>query len=410
MLAIPSYFTLTGQSELFFISFSVITLGSLFWGLYAGALIDGFNRKDVFLGTNFIEGLIVLAVATLGFSEQLPPILIILVFTATYYGYHIHYPNLYAFVQEISEPKDYVKVTTYIEIVGQFTSMGSAALGAILLNGIDGNGPQQMFGITVNLPFHLEKWSLHEIFMLDGLTYLLSFVLILFIKYRPTKNVIFSEDGNLSERLKSGFVYLKQNPYVTIFGICAFSTFIIILVEIFCLLSLYVYNHLNQTPIVLGLSEFMYASGSLVSGFIIHRVLSSMPVPKSIIILTLLTTLGFYICAFSQNLYVFFFVCLLIGFTNSGSRIFRVSYLFRLIPNNLTGRINSIFNVINTVFRMIFILIFCLPFFHVGSNVQYAYLILGTFTLAASIILIALYNKFIAMTADIQTAEIGDSH
>jgi MFS family permease len=238
MLAIPSYFTLHDQSELFFIFFSIITLGSLFWGLYAGALIDGFNRKDVFLGTNFIEGLIILAVAILGFSETLPPILIILVFSVTYFGYHIHYPNLYAFVQEISDPKDYLKVTSYIEIVGQFTSMASAALGAILLNGLDSNETYQILGSTVSFPVHINPWPLHEIFLLDGITYAISFILIIFIKYRPSKNVVFSEEGDLNERLKSGFKYLIDNPYVTIFGICAFSIFIIILVEIFCLLSL----------------------------------------------------------------------------------------------------------------------------------------------------------------------------
>lgn len=408
MLAIPSYFTLNGQSELFFVFFSIITLGSLFWGLYAGALIDGFNRKDVFLGTNFIEGLIILAVAVLGFSETLPPILIILVFTATYYGYHIHYPNLYAFVQEVSDPKDYLKVTSYIEIVGQFTSMGSAALGAMLLNGLDATEPIHFLGWVVHIPIHIKAWSLHEIFLLDGLTYIVSFLIILFIKYRPSKNVVFSEEGDLNDRLKSGFKYLKDNPYVTIFGICAFSTFIIILVEIFCLLSLYVYNHLHQTPSVLGLSEFMYASGSLVSGFMIRKVLNSMPIPKSIIILTFLTTIAFFICSITQNLYVFFFISFLIGFTNSGSRIFRVSYLFRLIPNELTGRVNSIFNVINTVFRMIFILIFCMPFFHDASNVRFAYLILGGFTFISGMILVFMYKKFIEMTAKI--APSGDGH
>lgn len=409
MLAIPSYFTLNNQSEMFFIFFSIITLGSLFWGLYAGALIDGFNRKDVFLGTNFIEGLIILAVAVLGFTETLPPILIVLVFTVTYYGYHIHYPNLYAFVQEISDPKDYLKVTSYIEIVGQFTSMASAALGAMLLNGIDATEPLHFMGWTLNIPIHIEAWPLHKIFLLDGITYVLSFALILFIKYRPSKNVVFNEEGDLNERLKSGFKYLRDNPYVTIFGICAFSTFIIILVEIFCLLSLYVYNHLHQTPSALGLSEFMYASGSLVSGVIIRKVLSSMSIPKSIIILTLLTTVAFYICAMTQNLYVFFLVSFLIGFTNSGSRIFRVSYLFRLIPNELTGRVNSIFNVINTMFRMVFILIFCLPFFHDASNVRFAYLILGSFTLLSAIVLISLYNKFIDLTSNIKVSS-GEEH
>lgn len=402
MLSIPSYFTLHNQSVLFLVFFGIITLGSLFWGLYAGALIDGFNRKDVFLGTNFIEGLIILSVAALGFSEQLPPVLIILVFTVTYYGYSIHYPNLYAFVQEISDPKDYLKVTSYIEIVGQFTSMGSAAMGAVLLNGLDVSETYHLFGHSFHIPFHFDKWELHEIFLLDGITYIASFILIIFIRHRPAKNVIFTDEGDLNARLQLGYEYMKRNPLVTIFGICSYSTFIIILVEIFCLLSLYIYNHLGQNPDVLGMSEFMYATGSLVSGFLIRKLLSSMPVPRSIIILTFLTTAAFYMCAVSNAVWIFFLISFIIGFTNAGSRIFRVSYLFKLIPNELTGRVNSIFNVINTLFRILFILIFCFPFFHKGSNVTYAYAILGTFTLGAGTVLLVLYKRLILITENLE--------
>ncbi|HEX8548937.1 MAG TPA: MFS transporter [Cytophagaceae bacterium] len=406
MLAIPSYFTLHNQSVLFLVFFGIITLGSLFWGLYAGALIDGFNRKDVFLGTNFIEGLIVLAVAILGFSEVLPPVLIILVFTVTYYGYHIHYPNLYAYVQEISDPKDYLKVASYIEIVGQTTSMASAAMGAVMLNGVDYSKVITFAGSTYNFHIFLGHWELHEIFLVDGLTYLVSFILILFIKHKTTKTVEIVDEGDLNDRLKTGYDYLRKNPLITIFGICSYSTFIIILVEIFCLLSLYIYNHLGEKPGVLGLSEFMYAGGSLLSGFIISKLLSKMPVPKSIIILTFMTTAAFFLCAVSDAVWLFFLISFVIGFTNSGSRIFRVSYLFKLIPNELTGRVNSIFNVINTMFRMVFILVFCFPFFHEGSNVTYAYAILGCFTLTAGIILLFLYKRLLQITEDINDAPV----
>jgi DHA3 family macrolide efflux protein-like MFS transporter len=402
MLSIPSYFTLNNQSVLFLIFFGIITIGSLFWGLYAGALIDGFNRKDVFLGTNFIEGLIVISVAMLGFSEVLPPVLIILVFTVTYYGYNIHFPNLYAFVQEVSDPKDYLKVTSYIEIVGQFTSMGSAAMGAMLLNGFRLEESYHLLGNNYIIGFDIPKWELHEIFLLDGITYIISFILIFFIQHRPTKNLVNIDEGDLNSRLKLGYDYLKKNPLVTIFGICSYSTFIIILVEIFCLLSLYIYNHLHQHPDVLGMSEFMYATGSLVSGFLIRKLLSTMPIPKSIIILTFLTTAAFFLCSVTSSVFIFFLISFVIGFTNAGTRIFRVSYLFKLIPNELTGRVNSIFNVINTLFRVFFILIFCIPFFHHGSNVTYAYLILGSFTLIAGIILLILYKRLIIMTHGIE--------
>ncbi|MBC7486506.1 MAG: hypothetical protein H7282_07125 [Cytophagaceae bacterium] len=56
------------------------------------------------------------------------------------------------------------------------------------------------------------------------------------------------------------------------------------------------------------------------------------------------------------------------------------------------------FNVYTTLFRMVFILAFAFTFFSQGSNVTYAYAILGTFTLVAGLILIILYPKFLKLT------------
>ena len=47
---------------------------------------------------------------------------VVFVFGITIFNYNIHYPNLYAFGQEITEPKNYGKLNSYIEVQGQVTS------------------------------------------------------------------------------------------------------------------------------------------------------------------------------------------------------------------------------------------------------------------------------------------------
>lgn len=414
MLSIPWYFAGQNQSSLFNIFYALVTLGSLFWGLYAGALVDGFNRKDVFLGTNFIEGLIVLSIASLGFKEfaspelrdhALPTALIVMVFATTFFGYIIHYPNLYAFAQEISDPKDYTKVTSYIEIVGQSTAIASAALGVFLLEGVDSIETIPFIG---TFPLKIEKWELHEIFLLDGITYILSFIMIIFIKYKPVKNLAQFDEGDLKDRLKSGYDFLLQNKLVTIFGVCSYSIFIVLLVERFGLLPVYVKNNLQEGGDVLSFSEVMYASGSLLAGFMVGGFLTKMPIPKSIIIFIFFTSAGFFISAFIDESIIFYAVSFLFGIANAGSRIFRISYLFMLVPNELTGRVNSMFNVITTVFRLTFILAFSLPFFAKESNIKFAYATLGIFTLSAAAVLIFLYKKLLALTEGISDAEPGN--
>jgi len=411
MLSIPWYFAGQNQSSLFNIFYALVTLGSLFWGLYAGALVDGFNRKDVFLGTNFIEGLIVLSIASLGFKEfaspelkdhALPTALIVMVFATTFFGYIIHYPNLYAFAQEISDPKDYTKVTSYIEIVGQSTAIASAALGVFLLEGVDTIETIPFIGA---LPLKIEKWELHEIFLLDGITYILSFIMIIFIKYKPVKNLAQFDEGDLKDRLKSGYDFLANNRLVTVFGVCSYSIFIVLLVERFGLLPIYVKNNLQEGGDVLSFSEVMYASGSLLAGFMVGGFLTKMPIPKSIIIFICFTSVGFFISTVIDESIIFYVVSFMFGIANAGSRIFRISYLFMLVPNELTGRVNSMFNVITTVFRLTFILLFSLPFFSRESNITLAYATLGFFTLSAGIVLIVLYKRLLALTEGLSDAE-----
>src|SRR5690606_31913005 len=134
-------------------------------------------------------------------------------------------------------------------------------------------------------------------------------------------------------------------PLISLFGACSFAILIVVLVQIFALLPIYVTNHLNATGDVLATTEFMYGLGSLISGFAIGQILKRMSIPISIIILTFLTAFAFLLAAFTQSVAFYYVFALIIGFTNSGSRIFRVSYLFGLIPNAIMGRVNSMFNV-----------------------------------------------------------------
>jgi MFS family permease len=376
--------------------YAVVTILSLFWGLYAGALVDGFNRKDVFLGTNFIAGLIILCIASLGFKERvLPEELIVLVFTITFFGYYIHYPNLYAFAQEITEPKHYTKVTTNIEIVGQTTSIAAAALAVILLKGVYISGVYPVIG-SVNIT--IEAWDIYEIFLMDGLAYMGSFLVIIFIKYEPIKMVFDYDEAPLLERLKTGYDYLAKNPLISLFGLCSYAIFIIVLVQIFALLPVYVQNHLKEEGDVLAITEFMYATGSLFSGFIIGKILRKLPIPKSIIILTFLTAVAFFMAATTRHILVYYLFALIVGFTNSGSRIFRVSYLFGLIPNTIMGRVNSMFNVYSTFIRAGFLIAFSLPFFNRGSNILWAYMALAAYAVVSAIILIFIYDKVLKLT------------
>jgi MFS family permease len=126
IIAIPWYITSSsglGLQNEWIKVFLGITICILGWILYAGTLIDKYNRKKIFLINSIVECIMLLSIALIGFYlGHLPAYLAIIAFAGIFFSFVVHYPNLYAFAQEITEPKYYHKITSWIEIQGQTTS------------------------------------------------------------------------------------------------------------------------------------------------------------------------------------------------------------------------------------------------------------------------------------------------
>ena len=389
MLAIPWYFAQQNNSSQFNLIFGIVTFANIFWGLYAGTLVDRFPRKSLFLGTNLIEGSVLLSVALIGWSMgSLPLALIILAFTITVFGYRIHYPNLYAFAQEITAPEHYTRVTSYIEIVGQSTNVIAGALAVVLLEGLK-------FQLTTFLGvinIDIEAWKIYEIFTLDAITYFISVVLIIFIRYIPDKK--FEVDrGALWQRLNSGFKWLRDHPMVFTFGFFTHSIFVVMLVSLFAVMPLYITNYLESGGEVFGTMEVLYGLGALMAGIFISRWTHRLSKVGTIIWLMFLTTAMLLLCTFTRLIPIYFVVGFVIGFANAGTRVLRVSYLFNRIPNHIIGRVNSVFSVTNILMRTFFVMIFALSFFNQGINIIYAYVILAAFTFLSGLVLYFNYGN-----------------
>lgn len=184
MLAIPWYFAdVLKQSSTFGIMYGTATILSLFWGLYVGTLIDKYSRKNIFLTISIVGTLFIGSIAAFGFyNNGLSAIGIGAVFCYTMFVYNIHYPTLYAFGQEISDKKDYRKINSLIEVQGQSTSIIAGALAAVLITGINTDFLAKL-GLESFDFLLIEPWQMHEIFLLDAVTYALALGLISLIKY-----------------------------------------------------------------------------------------------------------------------------------------------------------------------------------------------------------------------------------
>jgi len=77
----------------------------------------------------------------------------------------------------------------------------------------------------------------------------------------------------------------------------------------------------------------------------------------------------------------------LLGVTNAGVRIQRITYLLNNVPNHVYGRANSIFFLSHIFFRVSFLLSFSFPFFLTGNNIIFAFIIFTIFLIASAVVL-----------------------
>ena len=395
MIAIPWYFVeVVGRPEVFATAYLFITFATLFWGLYAGTLIDRYSRKNLFILINLVCGLIIGVVAISGFfSSNMNDLLVILVFATTIFNYNVHYPNLYAFGQEITEKSNYGKLNSYIEIQGQSTSILAGAFAALLLTGTI-NKSMNLGGFTINFPFEIQPWGIHEIFLMDAITYMIVILIFMQIKYsRIVTDKV--EVGTLFNRLKNGISYLKKHPLIFRFGLASYMLFAFLLVEIHILLPTYVHDFLQGKGDIYASAEVYYSLGAILAGVFVIRFFRNKNPIFGIILLMLIVSFAFAGMTFIKSLWYFFIANLILGLTNAGVRILRTTYLFNHIPNNIIGRTNSVFNSLNIMVRMCLIGLFAMPFFLTNDNVRWGYLVGAVMVILAIVPLLLHYKSLV---------------
>ena len=392
MLAIPWYLIQqSGGKQLNASMVAVVTLLALFWGLYAGTLVDKYNRKRIFLALTSIDSIFLIGIAWWTWeTEEVPFLLIAWIYTLTIFTYNVHYPNLYAFVQELFEPEYYAKVNSAIEIQGQTTGFIGMMLGGILLDG------------TMHIDWWPEAWrftpwSLQEIFLLDGSTYVVAFFLLSQISYKPGPNKQ-TDRGNIVERLRQGFIYLLERKELLLFGVASHVIFFSLLVVIQVLGPIYVKDYLQEAAIVLSSLKGVYSLGAITAGILGFSVLVRRThLIKQIIALLFTAGIIYLLWGLSRSVLITLVGAYLVGICNAGTRIQRITYLVRIVPNRVIGRVNSIFTVINVLMRVSFISLLAIPFFSAednGENIIYACMMLSGIMVVAALVLMANFSKF----------------
>jgi hypothetical protein len=237
---------------------------------------------------------------------------------------------------------------------------------------------------------------MEDIFALNALTYFVAILLVSMIKYRPPARDHIPS-GSIFKRLSAGIEYLRKNPSLFAFGNYSYSIFVVLMVQVFMLLPLYVSNHLQRDTDVFASAEIYYSLGAMLAGIFVRRVFANVKIIDSVISLMFLTTAVFLMAAFTKSVAICYLFSFAIGITNAGARVLRTTWLFTHISNDIIGRTNGVFNVINILLRSAFLLLFSIAWFSEGSNVIWSYVICGVFVMLSGLLLLK-SRKRIEMT------------
>jgi DHA3 family macrolide efflux protein-like MFS transporter len=387
MIAIPWYFTATlGWQSSFGIFYGILTLISTVWSIYAGTLIDKYNRKNIQIVYSFLGFLLMSLAALAGYFENIPLWLVSgVAFAFTILLYNIHYMNIYSIAQEISPPEYYNKIISYLEVQGQATTILGGAAAAILMEG-SRNGILSIFGFHMESFFTFVPWSLYQIYALDAFTYFLAILILISIRIQPRKNrIIESESAWI--RIKTGWNFLRDKPALIIVGWLSPAVFVCVLLISFFLMPSYVSQVLGASSNVFASSELYFALGALLAGFLARHFLQSRHEVSRILILFAMALVVFAVFIFNRSLGIFYAANILFGFSNASIRFNRVSYFWKLVPNHLMGRVSSVLNISSYLLRALWGFVFSLPIFTGREGIVAVMWILFFFILLSGIVI-----------------------
>ncbi len=390
-LAIPWYVVKDlGLSSTWGIIYLLVTAIVLFWGIYAGSLIDRYSRKVILISNPFFCGILLIILSFLFEHGMSNLMLCSFCFLCIFLSYSLHFPNLYAVCQEMASKNSYGKMNSILEIQGQFSLIVAGSIAAFLMHGApDGIWP--ILGTKLNIGIVFKSWPISKIIFCNGIGLCMSALMVFWIRYEVVNNRTI-EEGSVLKRIKSGFRFLFFNPYLFIFGICSFTIFFVVIIVNFMISPQYIANHLNGGADVYGISEVYFGIGSALAGALAFHLFGRFHAIYGVSILLMIAALcliGFYL---NTSIPMYYFGFVFLGFSNAGARVLRMTYLLKSIPNEVVGRANSVFNVINSLGRLIFIGLFSLPFFAFSNNVIYTMAILG-FVLIISLLVCWNYRE-----------------
>ena len=297
------------------------TAPGLALALFAGVIIDKINRKWLLVILDVFRMVtIILFLISLRFNDfqlwMLYPVAILMGI-----GNSLFWPTAQAFVQELVSKDDYFNANKLLSASYQVGSILGAGLGGFIVHLYD--------------PF-IALW-------INVSTYFISGILIGLAPFESKIENIKSE--KLLKSIKVGFSFLKNRFDILILGITTILSDVALWGALSVLTITISKSIFQKGSWGYGLMDGLYGIGALFSVMIVGNLLKSLGRKLYLMICYIMAGLMCFISPIMPNIYLAALAYFFMGINNNAARIIIRTIFMENIPNQIMGRVQTIFGV-----------------------------------------------------------------
>lgn len=323
-------YQITGSASWSAIIFAVNQLPGIFLQPFAGALVEGMNKKRIMVITDFIRGMVVVMLAVLFLTDNVNP-WVLLGFTVIISGVEAFcMPASTAIVPKIIDMEYYEYGSSLSRTLGTVVELIGMGLAGTIIG---------LFGIGTAI-------------LIDAVTFFGSAVVLATLKVREEKPMKTKANGReYLSNLKGGLVYLKQMPVIRnfcILGVVANG----IVVPINSLQSPMVSELMGQGPEFLSVFGIAFTICIGVSAVLFPKVHERISARTLVVGGGCFVGVGIYALTVTQyfrdQIFMIYAItiaaCVLLGFgVGFMSSTLNVQFM-KLVDQEYLARVGSIFN------------------------------------------------------------------
>ena len=297
------------------------TMPGLILAIFAGVIIDKVNRKWLLVFLDIFRMFVVIGFLYVLSYNQFQITFLYPVALMMGLGNSLFWPTAQAFVQELVDKEEYFNANKLLSASYQVGSIFGAGIGGFIVH---------IYNPLIAL------W-------INAFTYAISAILISLAPFERENFQTFEK--KLFNSILKGFSYLKTRMDIFILGVTTILSDVAIWGSMSVLTIAISKEIFQKGSLGYGIMDGLYGIGALTSTIVVGYLVSRLGNAHYLLICYIVASIMCFVTPIMPNIYLAGIVYLVIGLHNNAARIIVRTIFMENIPNNIMGRVQTIFGV-----------------------------------------------------------------